>query len=496
GKTIHHNIRLFAACNPYRIRNKSVSSVGLKSKKIGFEQQNKGLVYEVKPLPDQILDYVWDYGTIRPQDEMTYIQLMIHEAKLSSIFAELLFSSQEFIRNVEEPYSVSLRDVKRAIKLVNFFNGSLSIRQNENNVYPDNSFDILTRSYILALGLCYQSRLCDHELRIKYRNKMCEIFKNIDDSQFKKIIRDEQMDLMKRMICPPNIAFNEALLENVLAVIVCICCKIPLFIVGSPGSSKSLAIRLVYQNLRGHDSNDTYFRTLPLVFLIPHQGSSSSTSDGIEIVFQKANAYQKTCSKDFLVISVVLLDEIGLAEISPHNPLKVLHSLLEPSYPDDGPTVSVIGISNWRLDNSKNSRALLVQRPNFELNNLVETAVSLHIHPDFRCILVLDNEKLNNADPPLLNRFEKQQMTIKDILNKDEKELVNKLREWTRQMTIIVGTEEKNLDFTTEEVFIGYNKEETLESLIIDIKIKDPGMKDGELLEKCKENLVATATSD
>jgi hypothetical protein len=53
---------------------------------------------------------------------------------------------------------------------------------------------------------------------------------------------------------------------------------------------------------------------------------------------------------------------VGLAETSPYNPLKVLHSLLEPSYPATGPTVSVIGISNWRLDNSKSSRALLVQR--------------------------------------------------------------------------------------------------------------------------------------
>ncbi|CAB5382080.1 unnamed protein product [Rhizophagus irregularis] len=60
---------------------------------------------------------------------------------------------------------------------------------------------------------------------------------------------------------------------------VCILNHIPLFIVGSPGSSKSLAIRLVHQNLRGSDSNDEYFRTLPQVFFIPHQGSSSSTSD-------------------------------------------------------------------------------------------------------------------------------------------------------------------------------------------------------------------------
>ncbi|CAG8625581.1 14160_t:CDS:2, partial [Ambispora leptoticha] len=44
------------------------------------------------------------------------------------VFAELLLESQAFIREVEEPYSVSLRDVKRAITLVKFFAGSLQNR--------------------------------------------------------------------------------------------------------------------------------------------------------------------------------------------------------------------------------------------------------------------------------------------------------------------------------------------------------------------------------
>lgn len=48
--------------------------------------------------------------------------------------------------------------------------------------------------------------------------------------------------------------------------------------------------------------------------------------------------------------------------MSPFNPLSVLHSLLEPSYPDTELTVAAIGISNWRPDNSKISRAILVQR--------------------------------------------------------------------------------------------------------------------------------------
>ena len=45
------------------------------------------------------------------------------------------------------------------------------------------------------------------------------------------------------------------------------------------------------------------------VYLIPHQGSTSSTSEGILKVFEKANKYQETSRKEFPVASVVLLDE-------------------------------------------------------------------------------------------------------------------------------------------------------------------------------------------
>lgn len=35
--------------------------------------------------------------------------------------------------------------------------------------------------------------------------------------------------------------------------------------VGKPGSSKSLALRLIHANLRGPDSSDEFFRRLPAV---------------------------------------------------------------------------------------------------------------------------------------------------------------------------------------------------------------------------------------
>lgn len=78
-------------------------------------------------------------------------------------------------------------------------------------------------------------------------------------------------------------------------------------------------------------------------------------------MFEKAKNYQKhNQSED--VLSVVILDEIRLADISRFNPLKVLHNLLEPEN-QITPDVSVVGISNWALDSAKMNRAIHLSRP-------------------------------------------------------------------------------------------------------------------------------------
>jgi hypothetical protein len=70
-------------------------------------------------------------------------------------------------------------------------------------------------------------------------------------------------------------------------------------------------------------------------------------------------------------LAVVIIDEIGLAEISKHNPLKVIHSLL------DNPKVPTIGISNWLLDASKMNRGITLSRPDPDDEDLRESAISI-----------------------------------------------------------------------------------------------------------------------
>ncbi len=93
-----------------------------------------------------------------------------------------------------------------------------------------------------------------------------------------------------------------------------------------------------------------------------------ATSMGLEATFKKALRFRKDET-----IALVLLDEVGLCETSPYNPLKVLHAPLEPS----DPKCAVVGISNWALDAAKMNRAILLTRPDPTLTDLAETAESL-----------------------------------------------------------------------------------------------------------------------
>ena len=76
----------------------------------------------------------------------------------------------------------------------------------------------------------------------------CELFVRCQD-----IILDE-IDV------GPNIARNQALKENVFMMVVCIELRIPLFLVGKPGSSKSLAKVIVAQAMQGSKSRSKLFK--------------------------------------------------------------------------------------------------------------------------------------------------------------------------------------------------------------------------------------------
>ena len=171
---------------------------------------------------------------------------------------------------------------------------------------------------------------------------------------------------------PQNVAINKALKENVFLMITCFMTKVPLFICGKPGSSKTLSLNLVLSSLIGTSSQSILFSRLPQLQKIYFQCSEYCTSEGFENTFKKAKKFSQM--KEFKHDIVVLVfEEIGLAELAPGNPLKVLHAALEIEENNFG----FIGISNWKVDASKMNRTLFLGRTDPDKEDLIEIVKSI-----------------------------------------------------------------------------------------------------------------------
>jgi nucleoside-triphosphatase THEP1 len=168
----------------------------------------------------------------------------------------------------------------------------------------------------------------------------------------------------------PGIGKNKTLSENVFVTITCILNQIPLIITGNPGSSKTLAMNLILKSFKGPFSESPFFKRYPTLISYYYQGSEQSTSRGIEKTYKRAHEEQEKNDRTKKQI-VVVFDEIGLAEIATSNPLKVLHSLLEP------PRVATVGISNYSLDASKMNRAINLSRTEPSEEDLRQSAESI-----------------------------------------------------------------------------------------------------------------------
>ena len=71
--------------------------------------------------------------------------------------------------------------------------------------------------------------------------------------------------LLESMVVGENIARNAALRENVFMMAVCVDLRIPLFLVGKPGSSKSLAKAIVADSMRGPASQNELLKSFKQV---------------------------------------------------------------------------------------------------------------------------------------------------------------------------------------------------------------------------------------
>ena len=295
-----------------------------------------------------------------------------------SCIVSLISESQQFFRRNEDVSSVSLRDVARFCSLHNWFLQSIRTREGHQTC-SENLQNLVYRASLMALLLCYYFRIRSSSQRNNYIKliqnnlKPESIMHPIGSESFLiKMLRLEQSKLIDRMEMPSGTAKNQALINNIFVLFVCIVNRIPVILCGKPGCSKTSAMQIILSNLKGKRSEWSYFRNLPELIAVSYQGSQNCTSQSIINVFQRARKYLKVKSTEEL-LPVVVFDEIGLAELSPYNPLKVLHSELEV----DACQHAFVGLSNWRLDASKMNRALYVACEDPDISDLQNTATTI-----------------------------------------------------------------------------------------------------------------------
>ena len=467
GKKLCKNIRLIGACNPYRKRKGDKEKCGL-----SFSDDNDNeLVYLVNPLPQSLLYYVFSFGSIGPDDEKKYIKSIIEkmfpieekqklekiklektnefikkrqtkpsdkeklkeyeneliklekdikiierELEFHDITTEAISQCHKYLRKNYDDSVVSLREIARFPKLVDFFLDYFK-KKNEylkNTAEPkepertNNEKNNKIRSIICSIYLCYYIRLTDDfkrsnfELELKpillklvsYEDNKCtklidqinidELKTEIDlrikepiSEKFSEFLKVEQDFLIKQIKPDKGIGKNALLKENVFLLFVSIITNIPLIIIGKPGTGKSLSVQLLNKSSKGEYSNNKFFKLYPKLIQTYFQGSLSTETKDVENLFirigDKLTFYKKLLEQQIkeglevlinLPISMACFDELGLAERSKNNPLKALHPKLD--FAGKKPNESFVGISNYSLDAAKLNRALVSSVPDLD----------------------------------------------------------------------------------------------------------------------------------
>jgi hypothetical protein len=378
-----NNLVFVAACNPFRLAS-HITKEGLQHDQASLMI----LAHRVYPIPESLISNIWDFGQLTKEDESEYIMNildshggLIGKDHLKSALCIIIITCQNFLRVKCFDNSVSLRDVKRVVTLFVFFATKY-----------DNPVDPLA----LTAYLCYFCRLPSESLK---QNLSAILTKSLGLKDniiliFTHRAREYAEELRNMEVVPESISINFPLAENLLAVTACVLNKIPLIICGKPGTSKTLAAKIFQTAIQLPEDQKQSCRLLresPKVYFMPLWGSLTMTSEAVLQSFRKAEDRKQKLhaqgstsgnrpdSAENKPIVCVVFDEIGIAEIAPENPLKVLHALLDPQEQ----TLAFIGMSNWMLDQSKMNRVIFVSRPDMTVEDLIQTCQKESLRGEF-----------------------------------------------------------------------------------------------------------------
>ncbi|CAF2933300.1 unnamed protein product [Rotaria sp. Silwood2] len=233
--------------------------------------------------------------------------------------------------------------------------------ENTRNIYISKPI----RCIALALALTYYFRLPtqdDNEQRrdnkTPTREKLAEILSQYI-SDFVFIIQNELERFVNtnHFMIPHSVAVNQAIREHIFSIVVCICTRTPLCIIGAPGQSKTLSFQIVLQNLQGSQlSTKKFCKRLPSIDPFFCLGSKYTRSEDIAYVFERAIKREQHYEQNRInTRCVVFLDEASLPN-EKKMVLKVLHPYL------DECRVAFVAVANKAFDAANANRMVCIYR--------------------------------------------------------------------------------------------------------------------------------------
>jgi hypothetical protein len=133
-KPLDKKIRLIGACNPYRKRQQEIERCGYE-READEKKDHIDLIYLVQPLPQSLLNFVFSFGALNPEDEKKYIYSIIEklfkkgEEKLHEATKDVIFNCHKYLRETFDTSVVSLREINRFVKIVEFFKKYFAIKR-------------------------------------------------------------------------------------------------------------------------------------------------------------------------------------------------------------------------------------------------------------------------------------------------------------------------------------------------------------------------------
>eukprot|EP00457_Paulinella_chromatophora_P000045 gb/GEZN01000045.1/.p1 GENE.gb/GEZN01000045.1/~~gb/GEZN01000045.1/.p1 ORF type:complete len:2432 (-),score=183.99 gb/GEZN01000045.1/:2366-8932(-) len=397
-----HLMSWVAAVNPYiRRTDKEIARFSHAGLKVSGSHHGillasdksdlSNLLYRVHPLPATLAIYCWPLHNMDSKTETRCIEACLEkllppqESSPQAVqrFASLVATAHRFMRNHDSDCRfVSFRDVHHAGLVFRFWKNVIcpallthsQAATSRLNGVPSCFEKFELQALIVGVCTSYAVKLSIREpLYVKLALCLCEMKMQLSGQEVATLFESEQLRLAQQLNVPAGISLNRNLVENMFMMIMAILLRIPLFIVGPPGTSKSLAKSLVSDVCLGAQSPRPFFRNLPACSFFSLQCSPQTRSKDLEAQFERASKFH---NNDDTSIACVVLEEIGLAEMSIEMPLKILHERFDSELQNQN-APAFLGLSNWALDPAKMNRGFFVTRSPPSASELTRTALDI-----------------------------------------------------------------------------------------------------------------------